>query len=262
MLDLAIRGGDVVAPQGTGRWSLGVKDGKIAFVGLEDQAVQAAKVIDATGKLVVPGGIESHTHLGDRITMQPSEAGLSHSVWKRTRAMAFGGTTTHVDFAWVHPQNDVTSAIERRMNRWNNKSHVDYTFHVALTGQLPLKTFDQLPEAIQQGFPSFKVFTADFLPPHPRRFPLRMDLGRIQLAMEKVAAHDGIMVVHAEDHDIVLFNYEPFQGRRPRRGLEHAPGPQQTFREPVIQTRDSEWLPRPALASTSSTPPVAMVSKP
>src|ERR1700732_5179430 len=43
MLDLAIRGGDVVAPQGTGRWSLGVKDGKIAFVGLENQAVQAAK---------------------------------------------------------------------------------------------------------------------------------------------------------------------------------------------------------------------------
>ena len=125
--------------------------------------------------------------------------------------MAFGGTTTHVDFAWVHPQNDVTCAIERRMNRWNNKSHVDYTFHVALTGQLPLKTFDQLPEAIQQGFPSFKVFTADFLPPHPRRFPLRMDFGRIQLAMEKVAAHDGIMVVHAEDHDIVQFNYERFK---------------------------------------------------
>jgi imidazolonepropionase-like amidohydrolase len=41
--------------------SVGVKDGKIAFVGLEDQAVQAAKVIDATGKLVVPGGIEPHT---------------------------------------------------------------------------------------------------------------------------------------------------------------------------------------------------------
>jgi dihydropyrimidinase len=212
MLDLAIRGGDVVVPQGTGRWSVGVKDGKIAFVGLEDQAVQAAKVIDATGKLVVPGGIEPHTHLGDRITMQPGEAGLfALGPEEDTRGMAFGGTTTHVDFAWVHPRNDVASAIERRMNRWKNKSYVDYTFHVALTGQLPLKTFDQLPEAIQQGFPSFKVFTADFLPPHPKRFPLRMDLGRIQLAMQKVAAHDGIMVVHAEDHDIVQFNYERFK---------------------------------------------------
>jgi dihydropyrimidinase len=76
MLDLAIRGGDVVVPHGTGRWSLGVKDGKIAFVSLKEKGVQAAKVIDATGKLVVPGGIEPHTHLGDRITMQPGEAGL------------------------------------------------------------------------------------------------------------------------------------------------------------------------------------------
>ena len=57
MLDLAIRGGDVVATQGTGKWSVGVKDGKIAFVGFEDQAVQAAKVIDATGKLVEARGV-------------------------------------------------------------------------------------------------------------------------------------------------------------------------------------------------------------
>jgi dihydropyrimidinase len=130
--------------------------------------------------------------------MQPGEAGLfALGPEEDTRGMAFGGTTTHVDFAWVHPKSDVASAIERRMNRWKSRSYVDYTFHVALTGQLPLKTFDQLAEAIQQGFPSFKVFTADFLPPHPKRFPMRMDLGRIQLAMEKVAAHDGIMVVHA-----------------------------------------------------------------
>jgi len=93
--------------------------------------------------------------------------------------MAFGGTTTHIDFAWVHPRNDVASAIERRINRWKNKSYVDYTFHVGLTGQLPLKTFDQIPEAIQQGFPSFKVFTAaaswalpdeDGPRPHPTRY--------------------------------------------------------------------------------------------
>jgi dihydroorotase-like cyclic amidohydrolase len=61
MLDLAILGGDVVTPQGTGKWSVGVKDGKIAFVGLPGQPVNAAKVINATGKLVEPGGIELHT---------------------------------------------------------------------------------------------------------------------------------------------------------------------------------------------------------
>src|SRR5437867_1790114 len=82
---------------------------------------------------------------------------------------------------------------------------------VALQGQLPIKLFDQIPEAIQAGFPSFKVFTVEVLPPHPKHHPYRLDFGRIQLAMEKVAAHDGIMAVHAEDHDIVQFMYEKFR---------------------------------------------------
>jgi len=76
---------------------------------------------------------------------------------------------------------------------------------------LPLKTFDAIPEAIQQGFPSFKVFTTDVLPPHPKRPSNRLDFGRLQYAMEKVAPRGGIMVVHAEDHDVVQFMYERFR---------------------------------------------------
>src|SRR2546430_57669 len=82
---------------------------------------------------------------------------------------------------------------------------------VAVQGRLPIRLFDQTPEAIQAGFPSFKVFTVEVLPPHPKRHPYRLDFGRIQLAMEKVAAHDGIMAVHAEDHDLVQFMYEKFR---------------------------------------------------
>ena len=64
---------------------------------------------------------------------------------------------------------------------------VDYSFHVALGGALPLKVFDQIGDAIRDGFPTFKVFTAETLPPHPRRLPFRLDYGRMQLAMEKLA---------------------------------------------------------------------------
>src|SRR5207248_5076898 len=56
-----------------------------------------------------------------------------------------------------------------------------------------------------------KVFTTNILPPHPRRAGNRIDFGRIHLAMEKVAAHGGIMVVHGEDEDLVQFNYERFR---------------------------------------------------
>src|SRR6201987_4047414 len=200
MLGLAIRGGDVVVPQGTGRWRGGGRDGKIAFVGLEDQAVQAAKVIDATGKLVVPGGIEPHTHLGDRITMQPGEAGLSAlGPEEDTRGMAFGGTTTHVDFCFIEPGMDIIQGIETRVARWKKQSYVDYSFHVGLMGALPISIFDEIGDGIKQGFPSFKIFTTDVMPPHPKRVRLRLDMGRVQLAMEKVAKNDGIMVVHAED---------------------------------------------------------------
>ena len=218
MLDLMIRGAEVVTPHGAGRWDIGIAGEKIAFVGLPGERVEAARVIDAAGKIAVPGGVEPHTHLGDRITMRPAEGLYTLGPEEDTRGMAFGGTTTHIDFAWVHPRTDVQRAIERRLSRWKGNSYVDYTFHVAIGGAMPLKIFDQLPEAIQQGFPSFKVFTTEVLPPNSKRPGFRLDFGRIQLAMEKIAPRDGIMVVHAEDHDLVQYNYERFKAERQTAG--------------------------------------------
>jgi dihydropyrimidinase len=208
MLDLAIRGGQVVTPQGAGWWDIGMQGEQIAIVAAPGTLPEAGRVIDATGKIVVPGGVEPHTHLAHFIAMHPDENLFTLGPEEDSRGMAFGGTTTHVDFCFVRPGGDVATAIEQRAARWKGNSYVDYTFHVALQGPLPLKVFDQLPEAIQAGFPSFKVFTTEVLPPHPKRNPYRLDFGRIQLAMQKVAPHGGIMVVHAEDHDIVQFMYE------------------------------------------------------
>jgi dihydropyrimidinase len=211
VLDLLIRGGDVVTPGGVGPWTVAIQGERIVSVGLEDGRAEAGRVIDAAGKIVVPGGVEPHTHLAHFIAMHPDDNLYTLGPEEDTRGMAFGGTTTHVDFCWVRPGTDLGAAIERRAARWKGNAYVDYSFHVALGGALPLKLFDQIPEAIQQGFPSFKVFTTEVLPPHPRRPPYRLDFGRIQLAMERVAAHGGIMAVHAEDHDIVQFNYERFR---------------------------------------------------
>ncbi|OLB53754.1 MAG: hypothetical protein AUH99_01420 [Candidatus Rokubacteria bacterium 13_2_20CM_2_70_11] len=211
MLDLVIRGGDVVTPQGVGRWDVAVQGERIVAVGLPDPGTSAGRVIDATGKIVVPGGIEPHTHLAHFISMHPEDNLYTLGPEDDTRGMVYGGTTTHVDFCFVRPGTDLPQAIESRTARWKGNSYTDYSFHVALQGALPIKLFDAIPEAIQEGFPSFKVFTVEVLPPHPRRHPYRLDFGRIQLAMEKVAAHDGIMAVHAEDHDIVQFMYEKFR---------------------------------------------------
>jgi dihydropyrimidinase len=208
MLDLIIRGGQVVTPQGAGAWDVGVQDDRIAAVAAPGTLGEAGRVIDATGKIVVPGGVEPHTHLAHFIAMHPDEGLFTLGPEEDTRGMAFGGTTTHVDFCFVRPGSDVATTIEQRAARWKGNAYVDYSFHVTLQGALPLKVFDQLPEAIQGGFPTFKVFTNDVLPPHPKRHSYRLDFGRIQLAMEKVAGRGGLMVVHAEDNDVVQFMYE------------------------------------------------------
>jgi len=211
MLDLLIRGGDVVTPKGVGKWTVGVEAGRVAMVGADDPSLQAARVIDAAGKIVVPGGVEPHAHLASLIGMHPEGRLFTLGPEEDTRGMAFGGVTTHIDFVFVHPATDIPTALGRRLERWKEKSYVDYSFHIALGGALPVKIFDQMPEAIQEGFPSFKVFTNEVLPPHPKRMPFKLDFGRIGFAMERAARHGGIMVVHAEDDDIVQFNYERFK---------------------------------------------------
>ena len=212
MLDLLIRNGQVITPQGVGLWDVGVSGEQIAVVAAPGTLpADGARVIDAAGQIVAPGGVEPHAHLAHGIMSHPEEPAVTLGPEDDTRGMACGGTTTHVDFAYVRPGGDVQPVIEQRAARWKGNSYVDYAFHLTLAGPLPLRVFDQLPEAIQAGHPSFKVFTTNVLPPHPKRAGNRIDFGRIHFAMEKVAKAGGIMVVHGEDEDLVQFNYERFR---------------------------------------------------
>jgi dihydropyrimidinase len=208
MYDLLIRGGQVVTPAGVGNWDIGIVGEKIAVVGDAGPQPQAGRIIDGSGRIVVPGGIEPHTHLNTPIVMQPGQRLMTMGPEADTVGMAFGGTTTHLDFCFVRPSVDIPSALSRRVAQWKGKSLIDYSFHVALTGALPLPIFDQIGDAIVEGFPTFKVFTTDILPHHRDRGSMRLDHGRIHWAMQKLARHGGMMTVHAEDDDLVQFNYE------------------------------------------------------
>jgi dihydropyrimidinase len=212
MIDLIVRGGQVVTRDGVGPWDIGIEGERIAAVVAPGVLPPAsARVIDATGLIVVPGGIDPHTHLAHAIMSHPEQPSVTLGPEDDTRGMAFGGTTTHIDFCYVRPGTSIAEAIETRAARWKGQSHVDYAFHVTLCGALDLKVFEEIPDAIRQGYPSFKVFTTNVLPPHPKRAGNRLDFGRIQHAMERVAAHGGLMVVHGEDEDLVQFNYERFR---------------------------------------------------
>lgn len=128
----------MVAPHGVGNWSIGVHGEKIVFVGPDEQAPQAGRTIDATGKIVVPGGIEPHAHLDIYDLTNPEAGKRTLGPEDDTGGMAYGGTTTHLDFCFIEPGMDVTQAIEARAARWKGQSYVDYSFHIGLMGALPL----------------------------------------------------------------------------------------------------------------------------
>lgn len=215
MLDLIVRGAQVVTPHGAGAWDIGIAGERIVAVA-EPGSLPAAstRVLDATGLVAAPGGIDPHTHLAHPIMSHPEQPSITLGPEDDTRGMAHGGTTTHIDFCYVRPGMDIPGAIEARAQRWRGASYTDYAFHVTLCGALDLEVFEQIPDAIRAGYPSFKVFTTNVLPPHPKRQGNRLDFGRIGHAMEKVAAHGGLMVVHGEDEDLVQFNYERFRAEK------------------------------------------------
>jgi dihydropyrimidinase len=232
MLDLLIRGGEVVTPQGVGSWDIGIQGERIALVAAAGSLPAAGRVIDATGKIVVPGGIDPHTHLAHAVMSHPDEPSTTLGPEDDTRGMVFGGTTTHLDFVFVRPGGDIPSAIEQRTARWKGNSYTDYAFHVTLAGALPLKAFEAIPEAVQAGFASFKAFTTNILPPHPKRPGNRLDFGRIQHAMTKIAAAGGILAVHGEDEDVVQFMYEKLREEGRMDGVNL----------PLVHTKLSELL--------------------
>src|ERR1700692_2520305 len=144
MLDLVIRNGEVVTPQGVGHGTVAIQGEQIASAGIDDPSMQAGRTIDAKGKIVVPGGIEPHAHLDIFDLTNPDSGKSTLGPAEDTRGMAFGGTTRHLDFCFVEPSMEITRAIEERCARWKGNSFVDYSFHVGLMGAGPLRPFAQM----------------------------------------------------------------------------------------------------------------------
>ena len=211
MLDCVIKGGQVVTPQAVGEMDVGIRGEKIVAVGWSGTlSEQATREIDASGKIVIPGGIEPHAHIGipvpsewsgqpDIMTQPPQDA---------SRAAAFGGVTTIVDFAGdlsLEEAEDKTpksimSVVEERRSVFRTHSYTDYTFHYILAGEVAPETIGEIGEAIQEGVASFKIFTTFH--------PIRVPYGHLWTIFAEVAKHGGIMAVHAEEDEVVRYMTE------------------------------------------------------
>ena len=208
MLDLIIRGGKVVVPGGIGEWDVAIQGEKIvALAGRGSLPGDVGRVIDATGKIVVPGGIEPHAHVATPVARLNLETLPPESI---SKVALWGGTTTVTDFAGEVPGSDIFQSLEERTSRWRGNSYCDYSHHCMLQGQIPTDTIGQVKEAIESGFPTFKIFTTDIRPPDqwPESEHRMVRMGHLSGVMEQAAANGGLMFVHAEDDDIVQYMYQ------------------------------------------------------
>jgi len=189
-LDIVIRKGTVVTASDVVRCDVGVRDGRI--VALADDLPAAAREIDATGKLVLPGGIDSHCHIE-----QLSSAGVvcADDFHSGTVSAAFGGTTTIIPFAAQHRGQSLREVVNDYHERAAPKAVIDYAFHLIISDPTEQVLGQELPALIEDGYTSFKVYMTYDL--------LRLD-DRQMLDILSVARRQGAMVmVHAENHDMI-----------------------------------------------------------
>ena len=124
MLDMIVRGGQVITPWGVGDWDVAVQGEKIVAIAAPGTLTEEnVRIIDASGKIVAPGGIEPHAHIsapimgqGNLKTAPPDQV---------SRAALFGGTTTILDFAIQYPGIDINQAIQERTSVWQGNSYAD-----------------------------------------------------------------------------------------------------------------------------------------
>lgn len=219
MLDIIIRNGTVATPQGAGVWDVAILGEQIVAVAAPGVLTEdAARVIDATGKLVIPGGIDPHIHAKWHIPGPAGVAdGLSAGPAHVSQAALFGGTTTLLDFANWQPGETLQQTIQKRDQDWRDQCHTDYSFHVMLMGDVPPEVLDQIPETIQAGYPSVKLFTTDITPSRKGRM---IRFGTIWEVFQRIARHNGVAAIHAEDNDLVMHMYDKLI-REGRTGFEH-----------------------------------------
>jgi dihydropyrimidinase len=165
----------------------------IALVGtdLAGQGVTADATIDATGKYVVPGGIDVHTHFelpfGGTVAKDTFESG--------TKAAAHGGTTTILDFAAQTKGRPLREGLDTWHAKAEGHAVVDYGFHMMM-GDVNEATLAEMDQLVAEGVPEFKLFTA---------YPgvLYSPDDHIFRAMQRTRANGGLIMMHAENGPVI-----------------------------------------------------------
>lgn len=185
-----IRNGTIVNAKTSIQADLLIEGERIKQIG-PSITIEADKTIDATGMLLLPGGIDAHTHLdmpfGGTVSSDDFETG--------TRAAAFGGTTTIIDFAIQAKGTKMRDALDTWWKKAENRAVIDYGLHMIVT-DLPDAGLEDMDDLVNEGVASFKLFMA-----YPN--VLMVDDATIFKALSRTAKNGALICMHAENGGVI-----------------------------------------------------------
>ena len=190
--DLVIRNADIATAADRFSADIGVRDGRIVALG--SGLARGAGEIDAAGRLVTPGGVDSHCHL-DQDT--GDESVMADDFLSGTISAACGGTTTVIPFACQQKGKTLRAAIDTYHQRADGRAVIDYAFHLIVTDPTPYVLEQELPQLIEEGYTSFKIYmTYDALKLNDRQMIELLALAR---------THGAMVMIHAENADCIAW---------------------------------------------------------
>jgi dihydropyrimidinase len=190
--DLVIRGGTIATAADVYVADIGIRDGVIEQIGRN--LGPASEVIDATGRYVLPGGIDSHVHLS-----QPSGDGIvmADDFESGTRSALCGGTTTVLAFCLPEKGQPLRTALTEYHAKARGRCYTDVGFHVIVNDPTDAMLGQEIPALVADGYPSYKVFMT--------YEGLRLNDAQILATMDAVQGAGGLVMVHCENEDVIRF---------------------------------------------------------
>lgn len=182
--------GTLVTASDTFQADLLIDGEKISQIG-SDLVCEDAQIVDATGRFILPGGIDVHTHL--ELPMMGTCS--SDDFYSGHKAAAFGGTTSHIDFTGQSKGGSLRQSLDTWWAKAEGKAVIDYGLHVTLSDPTPA-VLDEIPQMASEGVTTIKLLLA-------YKGRLQVDDTTLFQVLQRTAEHGMLTMVHAENGDAI-----------------------------------------------------------